>query len=76
VDLLRRPAFGVPTDGLVARRAGVPTITFTSVAADGGAPHYHQASDVLENVDLLTVADGVRLCRALIDEQRDWSSLS
>lgn len=67
VELLRRPAFGVPTDGLVARRAGVPTILLTSVAADGGAPHYHQASDVLQNVDLSTVADGARLCRALID---------
>ncbi len=67
VELLRRPAFGVPTDGLVARRAGVPTILLTSVAGDGGSPHYHQATDVLENVDLWTVHAGARLCRALVD---------
>jgi hypothetical protein len=64
---LARP-FASPSDGLAARWAGLPTLFLSSAGANGGYPHYHRPSDILENVNLDTVVAARRLCAQLVAE--------
>jgi hypothetical protein len=41
----------LPTDGVIAARAGYPAITFIAMDEKGNIPHYHWFSDTLENID-------------------------
>jgi Zn-dependent M28 family amino/carboxypeptidase len=54
------------TDGLIALRAGYPTVTLGSVDEFKIPTDYHWPSDVPENVRLGTVADCARLVREVI----------
>ena len=56
------------TDGLVALRAGYPTVTFGSVDEFKIPTNYHWPTDTAENVDYGTVADCARLCRRVLEE--------
>ncbi len=49
------------TDGLIALRAGYPTVTLGSVDEFKIPTNYHWPTDTPENVDLSTVADCARL---------------
>lgn len=75
VDAAVAPPGPAPTDGLAARWAGLPTISVSSVAANGGYPHYHRPTDVPENVNVETVVAARRLCAELI-RQLDVSERS
>jgi hypothetical protein len=55
-----------PTDGLAARWAGLPTMLISSVATNGGYPHYHRPTDAPHNVNLETVLAARRLCAELV----------
>src|SRR4051812_16254540 len=55
-----------PSDGLAARWAGLPTILVSSVAANGGYPHYHRPTDSPDNVNVETVLAARRLCAELV----------
>jgi hypothetical protein len=41
----------LPTDGVIATRAGYPAITFIAMDEKGNIPHYHWFSDTIENID-------------------------
>jgi hypothetical protein len=56
------------TDGLIALRAGYPTVTFGSVDRFKIPTNYHWPTDTPENVEYETVADCARLCRAVVDD--------
>jgi Zn-dependent M28 family amino/carboxypeptidase len=58
------PPHVAPSDGLAARWAGLTTIYLSSVAGDGGYPHYHRPTDVPDNVNVETVLAARRLCRS------------
>jgi Zn-dependent M28 family amino/carboxypeptidase len=68
IDLAVAPPGPAPTDGLAARWAGLPTLCVSSVAADGGYPHYHRPTDVPDNVNAETVLAARRLCTELARE--------
>ena len=63
------------TDGLVALRAGYPTVTFGSVDEFKIPTNYHWPTDTAENVDYGTVADCARLCRRILEELQPADSL-
>jgi len=67
VPLRVAPPFPTPSDGLGARWARIPTVFLSSVAGDGGYPHYHRPSDLPEHVDLRSVAGARRICAALVE---------
>jgi Zn-dependent M28 family amino/carboxypeptidase len=54
------------TDGLIALRAGYPTVTFGSVDDFKIPTNYHWPTDTADRVDYGTVADMARLARELI----------
>ncbi len=54
------------TDGLIALRAGYPTVTFGSVDEFKIPTNYHWPTDTADRVDYGTVADMARLTRELI----------
>jgi hypothetical protein len=54
------------TDGLIALRAGFPTVTFGSVDEFKIPTNYHWPTDTADRVDYGTVADMARLTRELI----------
>jgi hypothetical protein len=60
------PPGPAPTDGVAARWAGLPTISLSSVAADGGYPNYHRPTDLPDNVNVETVVAARRLCVELV----------
>ena len=66
VEIAVAPPGPAPSDGLAARWMGLPTILLSSVAEDGGYPHYHRQTDVPENVNVETVVAGRRLCTELV----------
>lgn len=68
VDIAVAPPGPAPTDGLAARWAGLPTLCVSSVAADGGYPHYHRPTDVPDNVNVETVVAARRLCAELVEQ--------
>jgi Zn-dependent M28 family amino/carboxypeptidase len=53
------------TDGLIALRAGYPTVAIGSVTALKVPANYHWPSDTPENVDHTTVEEAVVLCTAI-----------
>jgi acetylornithine deacetylase/succinyl-diaminopimelate desuccinylase-like protein len=55
------------TDGLLALRAGYPTVALCSVDDLKIPTNYHWPTDTPENVDYSTVADCARLCRRLVE---------
>ena len=55
------------TDGLIALRAGYPTLVLGSVDELKLPSNYHWPTDTPENLDYSTVADAARLSRALIE---------
>jgi hypothetical protein len=66
VEVAVAPPGPAPSDGLAARWAGLPTLLVSSVAADGGYPHYHRPTDVPDNVNVDTVVAARRLCAKLV----------
>ena len=54
------------TDGVVALKAGYPTVMLGSVDEFKAPTHYHWPSDVPENVDFDRVADAARLVEAVV----------
>lgn len=54
------------TDGLIALRAGYPTVTFGSVDEFKLPTNYHWPTDTPDRVDYATVADAARLARELL----------
>lgn len=54
------------TDGLIALRAGYPTVMIGSVDRYRVPTHYHWPTDTPENVSYATVADTARVCHAVI----------
>lgn len=56
------------TDSVIPSRAGYPTATLVSITDWRAPANYHLPSDVPENLDYETVADGTRLVREVIAE--------
>jgi hypothetical protein len=54
------------TDGVVALKAGYPTVMLGSVDEFKAPTHYHWPSDVPENVNFESVANAARLCEAVV----------
>jgi hypothetical protein len=54
------------TDGLIALKAGYPCACLGSVTDYKAPANYHWRTDTPENVDYGTMADGVRLCEAVV----------
>ena len=70
----RRIDLIAPTDGSVARHAGLQALALTSSAPDGTlGPHYHQPSDTPDNVDYGCVAQCTRLAAGIA---RVWDAAS
>lgn len=57
---------GAYTDGAIAIKAGLPTITFLGLDKRGWIPHVHQMSDVVANVDPEALARTTDFIEALI----------
>jgi hypothetical protein len=68
VDVAVAPPGPAPSDGLAARWEGLPTVYVSSVAANGGYPHYHRPTDVPDNVNVETVVAARRLCAELVGQ--------
>ncbi len=66
IELLGNLRLRNATDGLIALRAGYPTITFGSVDEFKIPTNYHWPTDTADRVDYGTVADMARLARELI----------
>jgi len=65
VALRRGLRFRNATDGLIALRAGYPTVTIGSVTELKVPSNYHWPTDTADNVDHETVGDAVTLCTAI-----------
>lgn len=48
---------GTYTEGRIAARSGLRTLTLVNVGQDGSVPHWRQATDTFENVDEAAVRD-------------------
>jgi acetylornithine deacetylase/succinyl-diaminopimelate desuccinylase-like protein len=66
IELLSNLRLRNATDGLIALRAGYPTMTFGSVDEFKIPTNYHWPTDTADRVDYGTVADMARLARELI----------
>ena len=66
VELLRGMRFRNATDGLIALKAGYPTVMIGSVTAYRTPANYHWPTDTADNVDYGTVAGCVRVCDGAI----------
>jgi acetylornithine deacetylase/succinyl-diaminopimelate desuccinylase-like protein len=65
VELSRGLRFRNATDGLIALRAGYPTVAIGSVTGLKVPANYHWPTDTAENVNHDTVGDAVTLCAAI-----------
>lgn len=65
VELGRGLRFRNATDGLIALRAGYPTVAIGSVTELKVPANYHWPTDTAENVDYDRVDDAVTLCNAI-----------
>lgn len=65
VELGRGLRFRNATDGLIALRAGYPTVAIGSVTRLKVPSNYHWPTDTAENVDHESVSDAVTLCTAV-----------
>lgn len=70
IELLRGLRLRNATDGLIALRAGYPTVMLGSVDEFKVPTNYHWPTDVPENLDLSTVADCARLVDRLLRASR------
>jgi hypothetical protein len=66
IHLRRGLRFRNATDGLIALRAGYPTVMLGSVNHLKLPDNYHWPTDTPENVDHTTVEEAVRLCDAVV----------
>jgi len=66
VRLVRGLRFRNATDGLIALKAGYPTVMLGSVNEFKAPANYHWPSDTPENVAIDTVLDCVRVCEGTI----------
>lgn len=66
VRMVRGLRFRNATDGLIALKAGYPTVMLGSVNEFKAPANYHWPSDVPENVVIETVLDCVRVCDGTI----------
>lgn len=65
VDLGRGLRFRNATDGLIALRAGYPTVAIGSVTRLKVPANYHWPTDTADNVDHESVSDAVTLCTTI-----------
>lgn len=65
VELGRGLRFRNATDGLIALRAGYPSVAIGSVTRLKVPSNYHWPTDTAENVDHDSVSDAVTLCTAI-----------
>lgn len=65
VELRRGLRFRNATDGLIALRAGYPSVAIGSVTRLKVPSNYHWPTDTAENVDHESVGDAVTLCTAI-----------
>ena len=66
IDLVPNMRLRNATDGLIALRAGYPTVTLGSVDEFKIPTNYHWPTDTADRVDYSTVGDCARLVLALI----------
>ncbi|MBA2506761.1 MAG: M28 family peptidase [Thermoleophilaceae bacterium] len=66
IELYTGLRFRNATDGVIALKAGYPTLSLGSADEFKIPSNYHWPSDVPENIDYGTVADGARLVEALV----------
>lgn len=66
IDLLPNLRLRNATDGLIALRAGYPTVTFGSVDEFKMPTNYHWPTDTADRVDYGTVAEMAQLARELL----------
>ncbi|MCW2953386.1 MAG: hypothetical protein JWQ48_2556 [Conexibacter sp.] len=66
VELRRGMRFRNSTDGLIALRAGYPTVAIGSVDDFKVPANYHWPTDVAENVDHASVEDAIALCSRIV----------
>ena len=64
--LRRGLRFRNATDGLIALRAGYPTVMLGSVNRYKLPANYHWPTDAPDNVDFSTTADAVALCHEVV----------
>lgn len=67
IDLLHELRLRNATDGLIALRAGYPTVTLGSVDEYKIPTNYHWPTDTADRVNYATVADCARLCRRILE---------
>jgi len=56
------------TDAILARFAGLPTISLLSIGPDGAFTNYHRPTDTTDNVDQASLAACVALARGIVEE--------
>jgi hypothetical protein len=66
VELVRGLRFRNATDGLIALKAGYPTVMLGSITRYKAPANYHWPTDTAENVDFDTVADCARVVDAVV----------
>jgi Zn-dependent M28 family amino/carboxypeptidase len=66
IEMVPNLRFRNATDGLVALKAGYPTVMLGSVDEFKFPTNYHWPTDTAENVNYDTVADAARLCEGVI----------
>ncbi|HEV2770903.1 MAG TPA: M28 family peptidase, partial [Solirubrobacteraceae bacterium] len=66
IELWAGLRFRNATDGLIALRAGYPTVMLGSCDRYKLPTNYHWPTDTAENVDFSTVRDAVSLCTAVV----------
>lgn len=71
VHLRRGLRFRNATDGLIALKAGYPTVTIGSVTKHKVPANYHWPTDTADNVDHGSVDDAVTLCAAIVRRLAD-----
>jgi hypothetical protein len=62
------------TDGVIALKAGYPTVTLASVDEFKAPTHYHWPTDTPGNVHYDSVADAARLCEAVVRKLAERAS--
>ena len=66
IHVRRGLRFRNATDGLIALRAGYPTVMLGSVNHLKLPDNYHWPTDTADNVDYTTLDDAIRLCEAVV----------
>jgi len=68
IYIWRKLRFRNATDGIVALKAGYPTVALASVDKYKAPTHYHWPTDTAENVHYRQVFDAARLCEAVVEK--------